>query len=215
MPTQNDPLRRVILLRHGRTAWNAEHRWQGRIDVPLDEIGLRQVEAAASLLVRDGGITRLVSSPARRALQTTSVVKGAFDLAGRPPVRAQDERLWEIDMGQWAGLHHGEVAERFPEQYAALEAGEDLRRGGDGETMGEAVARVRSGVDDVIASMAVGECALIVSHGAVIRGVASEIAGLEASAAKRSLGSVENCHWVELAEHPQRGWQIRRWNVGA
>ena len=92
-PHENDPLRRVILLRHGRTAWNAQGRWQGRLDVPLDEVGLCQAERAAALLVRDGSITRLVTSPARRAAQTATVLKGAFDLAGRPLVRSQYERL--------------------------------------------------------------------------------------------------------------------------
>ena len=41
---ENDPLRRVILLRHGRTAWNEQGRWQGRLDVPIDDVGLRQAE---------------------------------------------------------------------------------------------------------------------------------------------------------------------------
>lgn len=211
---ENDPLRRVILLRHGRTAWNEQGRWQGRLDVPIDDVGLRQAERAAALLVRDGSITRLVTSPARRAAQTTSVLKGAFDLAGRPLVRTDDARLVEIDMGAWAGLTHAEVAARWPDASAAIARGDDVRRGDDGETLAEATARVEAGVRDAVSLATPGESVLVVTHGAVIRGVAGALAGLTPQTVRTSFRSIDNCHWVTLVERRDGGWAIERWNAG-
>lgn len=181
--------------------------------MPLDEVGLCQAERAAALLVRDGSITRLVTSPARRAAQTATVLKGAFDLAGRPLVRSQDERLVEIDMGEWAGLTHADVAARWPEDSAAVARGEDVRRGVVGETLAEATARVEGAVRDVARTLAAGESALVVTHGAVIRGVAGVMAGLSPIAVRTALTSVGNCRWVTLVER-QGSWAVERWNAG-
>lgn len=208
------PLRRAILLRHGQTAWNAERRWQGHTDVPLDDVGLRQAERAAQLLARDGSIVRLVTSSAKRAVQTALVVKGALDLAGRPLALERDPRLLEIDMGQWAGLLHDEVLERFADDAAAIERGEDIRRGLTGETLAEAVARVRLGFDDAVAPLRAGESALIVLHGAVMRGLTAGLVGLDAGVSKEKSASIDNCRWIEVTQRAADEWRIERWNAG-
>ena len=159
----------------------------------------------AALLVRDGSITRLVTSPARRAAQTTSVLKGAFDLAGRPLVRTEDARLVEIDMGAWAGLTHAEVAASWPDASAAIARGDDVRRGDGGETLAEATARVEAGVRDAVSSATPGESVLVVTHGAVIRGVTGALAGLTPQTVRTSFRSIDNCHWVTLVERRDDG----------
>lgn len=212
-PHADGPLRRAILLRHGRTAWNAEGRWQGREDVPLDGVGLRQAETAAEMLVRDGSITRVITSPARRAAQTATVLKGAFDLAGRPVGRATDDRLVEIDVGRWSGLTREASEAQFSHEFDALARGEDVPYGECGERLSEAVSRVESAVVDAVDGLSGNETVVVVTHGAVIRGVAGSLAGLPLAVSRRVLDHVDNCHWVTLARHPDR-WVIERWNAG-
>src|SRR5206468_4788215 len=120
---------RVLVWRHGRTEWNAEGRFQGQLDPPLDERGRRQAAQAAPYLA--AGLTPedtvVVSSDLVRAAETARSLTGL--LGG--PLRL-DERLREHGMGSWEGLTRAEVADRFPEQYADWMAGRPVRgRGGE------------------------------------------------------------------------------------
>ncbi len=84
----------LILVRHGRTAYNAERRIVGRIDVPLDELGCRQAGALgtdASL----HGARRVVTSPLARARKTAAALG---------PDVSVDDRWTEIDFGAYDGL---------------------------------------------------------------------------------------------------------------
>ena len=78
---------RLVIWRHGRTAWNAERRVQGQTDVELDERGHAQAAAAAARLARFSPAA-IVSSDLRRAAQTAAYLAEATGL----PV-AYDERL--------------------------------------------------------------------------------------------------------------------------
>lgn len=205
---------RAILLRHGQTDWNNARRWQGRADIPLNAAGVAQAQRAAAELVADTDIAQIVHSSASRAAQTASVISGAFDLAGRPvPSRASD-LLVEIDVGEWSGLTHGEVFERYPDVMAALERGEDVPRGVTGERLAEAGERVRAEFDRVVAGPGSGT-ALFVMHGAVIRALATNLTGLPPAAAFHALTQVGNCCWVEVTWDEGHDWRIHRWNVGA
>ena len=97
------PGTRLVLWRHGRTGFNAQHRFQGRRDVPLDEIGLAQARAAAPHLAALGPAA-IISSPLSRALGTAEALAG---LTGLPVER--DGRLVEVDVGDWAGLTPAEA----------------------------------------------------------------------------------------------------------
>ena len=119
--------RRVLLLRHGRTRWNAEHRFQGQADPPLDDVGRAQAYEVAGLVaaLRPGV---LVSSDAARALQTAAPIGEVTGL----PVQT-DPRLRERSLGHWEGLTRDEVAERFPDEYADWIAGRDVEPSGRGD----------------------------------------------------------------------------------
>ena len=118
--------RRVLLLRHGRTRWNAEHRFQGQADPPLDDMGRAQAYEVAGLVaaLRPGV---LVSSDATRALQTAAPIGEITGLQIKT-----DPRFRERSLGHWEGLTRDEVAGRFPDEYADWVAGRDVsRRGGE------------------------------------------------------------------------------------
>ncbi|MGB4689916.1 MAG: histidine phosphatase family protein, partial [Candidatus Nanopelagicales bacterium] len=71
--------RKVVFWRHGRTEWNAQRRFQGQTDIPLDEVGLEQASDAARLLV---GVrpTRIISSDLSRAASTASALAELVNL---------------------------------------------------------------------------------------------------------------------------------------
>ena len=99
--------RRLLLVRHGRTAWNAEGRAQGHADVGLDDIGRAQAEAMADVLAeREPAL--LVSSDLSRARETAAFLEKATGLTA-----VEDARLREYDLGERTGLTLAEFGERL------------------------------------------------------------------------------------------------------
>ncbi|CAN5117703.1 hypothetical protein BH20ACT5_BH20ACT5_16020 [soil metagenome] len=84
---------RILLWRHGRTAWNAERRFQGHSDLPLDSLGEQQAQAAAPLLVAEAP-DLVLSSDLERAAATAAYLGVPFEL---------DPRLREVSLGRWEG----------------------------------------------------------------------------------------------------------------
>jgi broad specificity phosphatase PhoE len=105
--------RRLLLLRHGRTAWNAVGRAQGHADVPLDSTGLDGARAAAAHLATSRDLAALWSSDLLRARQTAACVAEATGL----PVK-HDERLREFHVGRREGLTLEEFADQHPDAHA-------------------------------------------------------------------------------------------------
>jgi len=113
----------LIVLRHGRTAWNATGRFQGQADIGLDDRGRAQAEQAAEVLA-ELAPTAIYSSDLSRARQT------AVPLAARCglPVHT-DERLREIHVGSWEGLTIDDLLVQLDDDVKrAYLAGEDVRR---------------------------------------------------------------------------------------
>ena len=103
---------RVVLWRHGQTIWNAEHRYQGHTDIPLDETGLAQAQRAARLLAALGPHA-IIASDLSRAAETAQALG---ELTG-VPVR-HDQRLRERSGGAWEGLTNDDIREKYPDQWA-------------------------------------------------------------------------------------------------
>jgi broad specificity phosphatase PhoE len=160
----------LIVVRHGRTAWNAEGRFQGWADPPLDAEGQRQsVETAAALSIRlHGQPVRVVTSDLRRAAGTAAVVAAALDAQ----VTATAE-LREVDVGTWEGMTRAEVGARFPNELRRWSDGEDLRRGG-GETRAESGVRVARCVARLLA--AGPDPLIVVGHGVSLQAGLSALA---------------------------------------
>ncbi|MDX6550349.1 MAG: glucosyl-3-phosphoglycerate phosphatase, partial [Gaiellales bacterium] len=97
--------RRLILIRHGETVWNHEHRFTTRTDVALSETGIEQARAAAESLAAVS-IDRIYSSPLQRAARTAEMI--AARQGNECPVAA-DPRLVEIDAGPFEGLTEEEL----------------------------------------------------------------------------------------------------------
>ncbi|MBC3991496.1 histidine phosphatase family protein, partial [Streptomyces sp. AC563] len=115
--------RRIVLWRHGQTAWNLERRFQGSTDIELTETGVAQARRAARLLAALNP-DAIIASDLRRAAAT------AAELAALTGLEVtHDPALRETYAGQWQGLTHDEIMARFGDQYTAWKRGEPVRRG--------------------------------------------------------------------------------------
>jgi glucosyl-3-phosphoglycerate phosphatase len=168
---------RLLLVRHGESTWNAEHRLQGQADPPLSDLGREQTAALAPFL--DGIPDHRLSSDLTRAVQTAELL----GLAGAPT----DERWREIDMGPWAGFT---VDELDPESVAAWRRGEHY----PAETWAQFQARVAGAVDELR-----GDDVLVVTHGGCIRATVAYLTGAD----PRSLAPPGNASLTVL-EHGDR-----------
>src|SRR5258705_1596824 len=94
----------LYFARHGETVANVEHRFQGRNDTPLTELGRRQARMLADILAGCVALRahpRFVSSPLPRTRTTMEII---LDALGLPREYETDPRLMEIDLGDWSGL---------------------------------------------------------------------------------------------------------------
>ncbi|WP_460829113.1 histidine phosphatase family protein [Nocardioides hungaricus] len=180
--------RRLILLRHGRTAWNAEQRIQGQLDAELDDTGHRQAAAVASVLAALSPAA-LWSSDSARARQTAAYLAKE---TGLEPT--YDARLREYDLAGWQGLTHDDLV--------GTPGFEEFRRGDfdvvpGGETATAVATRMVAAVSELLASIGPGELAVAVSHGAAIRDAVPLLLGWPATE-RAALHGLDNCGWAEL-----------------
>ncbi len=198
-----DP-RRIVLLRHGRTAWNAALRIQGQTDVDLDETGVEQARAVAPLIAALAPAVVWTSDLARARVTAEHVAKEA----GLVPV--PDERLREFHLGDLQGLTHAELADRDPERFARFRAGE--WDGLPGAESPEKVAeRYAAALADLATTLEPGQTGVAVSHGAATRtglvrflgwplGIAGELRGLR------------NCGRAVLEQRTSGQWVLASYN---
>lgn len=193
--------RRIVLLRHGLTSWNAERRFQGQTDIELTETGHLQAKAAARALAAYEPAV-LWSSDLSRTLQTAEYVAEETQL-----VPVLDERLREIHVGRLQGLTHDEVTQRHGEgPWVYAEHG--------GESEAKVAARMLACIEEIVDALEEGDMAVVVSHGAAIRlGVAAHLGWSAETLA--ALGPLDNCGWVELAEGRSGVLASSPWRVAA
>jgi broad specificity phosphatase PhoE len=183
---------RVILLRHGQTAWSKEGRHTGRSDIPLTDAGADQARAAGERLA-GVAVDGVLVSPLIRARQTC-------ELAGRADGAAVEPALVEWDYGAYEGRTSAEIRAERP--------GWSLWR--DGCPEGEDVAAVGARVDPVVRRCLEQPASwLVVAHGHLLRVFAARWCGLDpAAGALLQLGTAAIC--ILAFEHETPG--IRLWN---
>lgn len=188
-----------MLWRHGQTTWNVEQRFQGQTDIPLDETGEAQAEHAARRLValRPSAI---VASDLSRAQQTAAPLARLAGLQVTP-----DKDLRERFGGDWEGLTDGEIRERYPAERSTWNPP-------NGETTSVVAERVYGALSRIAASLADGQLAVVVSHGAALRLGMERLLGLPPEAAG-VLGPLANCAWSVLGQRETR-WRLLEHNAG-
>ncbi len=155
----------VVLVRHGRTAWNQERRFLGRTDVPLDEIGRAEAGRVADRLARLP-IAAVHTSPLRRAADTAAPLARA---RGLPPVLQDD--LVELAQGELEGHPGSILLERYPDFLAQWVEDPTHARVPGGETLGECQARGLAALQRIGEQSQPGSVVAVVSHQMVISSV--------------------------------------------
>jgi alpha-ribazole phosphatase len=153
---------RLMLVRHGRTDWNAQRRYQGWSDLPLNEVGLRQANTLAARLAGEQ-VGAIYASDLQRAMQTAQIIA---EKHSRPVI--SDLRLREMSFGDWEGLTFDEIQARWPGEANAWR-GDSLRVAPPGgETLAQVAERVRGALDDIARKNA-DQTVVLVSHGGPLR----------------------------------------------
>ena len=182
--------RRLVLVRHGQTDWNAIRRIQGQSESELNDEGHRQAAAMAAVLAALQPAA-LWSSDSVRARQTAAYLAKE---TGLEPT--YDARLREYFLAERQGLTHGEYAALAPEEFAAFRTG-DFGVVPGGESAAEVSGRVVAALTELLASLAPGELGIAVSHGAAIRDAVPVLLGWPVTE-RTALHGLSNCGWVEL-----------------
>ncbi|MFE6846248.1 histidine phosphatase family protein [Streptomyces sp. NPDC057686] len=197
--------RKIVLWRHGQTSWNLERRFQGSTDIELTETGVAQARRAARLLASLKP-DAIVASDLKRAAATAAELAAVTGLDV-----TRDAALRETYAGEWQGLTHDEIIEKYGEQYAAWKRGEPVRRGG-GELETEVADRAAPVVLEHAGRLQQGGTLVVVSHGGTIRTTIGRLLGL-AAYDWEGLGGLSNCCWSVLGEGA-RGWRLLEHNAG-
>jgi broad specificity phosphatase PhoE len=195
----------LVLVRHGRTHWNAERRIQGQSDSQLDDLGVSQARAVAPVLAALAPSV-LWSSDSDRARDTASYVGAACGLTP-----TFDARLREYSLGPREGLLHHEFEAASPGEFAEFSrANWDAV---DGAEKRAAVAdRMTAALTDVVAALPPDGVAIVVSHGAAIRTAVAALLGWSTEEAL-TLRGMDNCGWAVLhRQTTEERWRLQAYN---
>ena len=149
---------RIVLVRHGQTAWNREARFRGQADVELDEFGLMQAEATGRYVATRWPGVAVYASPLRRTVQTAEAVASAQGLVAQPMAG-----LIDISFGEWQGCAVDEVERRDPDLLRAWRGAPHTVHFPGGESLDIVRSRVVAALEEVVAHHA-GETVALVSH---------------------------------------------------
>jgi len=182
---------RILLVRHGLSSFNLEHRIQGRDDLSsLTEEGVKQALATGEAL-RDLSLTAAYSSPLRRAHDTATALLAAHGGGLEPQL---DDDLLEVDLAPWSGLLSSDVRERFPEAHHTWTHHPELLQlqRADGSTyapipelMAQAQRFVARLLEHHDPAASAPQTVLVVGHNAILRCLLLSLLSLPASGFRR------------------------------
>jgi broad specificity phosphatase PhoE len=134
----------IIMTRHGETQWNIQEIFRGRLDVELNEKGLKQADLLGKYLA-DSDIDAVYTSPMKRAIQTAEAVARYH----KQHVRIARE-ITDLDFGNWQGLTLAQVKEQYKELYLVWQEQPDKTVIPGGETLGDVRRRSLSFVHELV-----------------------------------------------------------------
>ncbi len=166
---------KILMIRHGVTAANAEGRLQGHADVELSPEGVDQAERLHRRFASEGlQPTHVYSSPLRRTAATATIVSRSWDV---PIVHLDD--LKETDVGAFTGLTIAEALVRFPEMTRAFLRDDNWDVVDNAEGYPQRNERARRVVDRVIADHADGDVVVLFAHGGILQCIVAALLGTD------------------------------------
>ncbi len=162
---------KMILVRHCQAEGNLKRFFQGRIDTDITELGAKQTAQTAALLSNEP-IDVIYSSPKLRAMKTASGINIYHEVG-----IITDERLVEINAGEWEGVLLTDIERLYPVQWGKWKNEPSAFHAPGGESMRDVYDRVKSALLD-IASENRGKTVCVVSHGCAIMNMMCFLHGL-------------------------------------
>jgi broad specificity phosphatase PhoE len=164
---------RILLVRHGETDFNLTHRFQGRIDIPLNKTGNNQAQALA-LALKDELLTAIYSSSLIRAMETARSIK-----AFHPSTPLFEEGgLTEMDLGEFDGMQANDWGSHHQEFYKTWRATPSRLKMPGGESLVEVQIRAIDTLERIIKPYPPGSTLLLCSHNFVNRTIICHALGL-------------------------------------
>jgi broad specificity phosphatase PhoE len=164
----------LYFVRHGETDWNAERRYQGQTDIPLNERGKAQAKRNGAMLreaIPNLSALDLVASPLGRARETMTILLGELGISAE---RLRfDDRLRELSYGAWEGKLESELPGLDPNGFAAREKNRLYWRPVHGESYADLFARTGDWLKTVERDT------LVASHGGVSRCLRAHVLGFD------------------------------------
>ncbi len=170
---RRDDAIRLMLVRHGETQWNREGRFQGQIDIPLNDHGRLQGKQAGEFL-KDVAIDAAVTSSMSRPRETAELI-----LQHHPQVELQTTQiLWEISHGLWEGKLEKEIEAEYPGLLQEWQTKPEAVQMPEGENLGDVWARAVEGWNSIVLAAKPGTTTLVVAHDAINKAILCYLAGL-------------------------------------
>jgi len=200
--------KRIILVRHGETDWNKQGRFQGQIDIPLNENGKSQAKAASKFL-KSIAIQKAYSSSLSRPKETAQII-----LKEHPGIEISlKENLKEIGHGKWEGKLESEIISEWPDLLKKWKTSPEKVQMPEGENIEEVSTRSIIGWNEVCKDLKNDETALVVAHDAVNKTILCHLLGLMPSdiwMIKQGNGGITV---IDLSEEEGQSDQITCLNV--
>jgi len=194
----------IVLVRHGATDWNLEHRCQGSSDRDLSDVGLRQAEEIAARL-RQETIHGIYSSDLKRARRTAEVISAHHSL----PVIIE-KSIRELDHGHLEGLtfneikqNHGEFLLRWRSEPAELQVP-------GGERLADVAERAWQGLHQIVTRHEPSDTIVVVSHNFPIVGIVCRITGTHLNEYRNF--HLDPCGVSRLNRNGDGSWQVTHIN---
>ncbi|KAM5576474.1 phosphoglycerate mutase-like protein 4 [Rosa sericea] len=192
----------IMVVRHGETAWNADGRIQGHLDVELNDAGRQQAAVVGNRLSKDPKISLVYSSDLKRAYETAQIIAarcGGLNVVTDPDLR-------ERHLGDLQGLVFREAAKLSSKAYQAFTSHRTCQDiPGGGESLDQLYDRCTSALER-IGGKHKGERVVVVTHGGVIRSLYQR-----ACPNGSSIGKVANTSINTFHLYDEDKWTIKSW----
>lgn len=208
--TPGDKPRRLIMLRHGETSYNATKRMQGQLDTELSEVGRAQAAAVARYFAAaEPNLARIISSDLSRAADTAAAVSAATGIQVM-----HDERLRETNLGIWQSMRYDEIDRDYPGMRDRWQHFGDWAPEG-GETRKSVAHRVRGVIDELYDDSSwPGSTFMLVAHGGAIAAATASLLGVPDTHFTMFNG-LRNTAWIELEARVRDTGELRWYLVAS
>jgi len=194
----------IVLVRHGATDWNLEHRCQGASDRDLSEVGLRQAEALAARL-RQETIHGVYASDLKRARRTAEVISEHHKL----PV-VIEASIRELDHGHLEGLTFTEIKQNYGDFLTRWRSEPAELQVPGGERLADVAERAWRGLHQIAARHEVSDTIVVVSHNFPIVGIVCRITGTHLNEYRNF--HLDPCGMSRLHRNDDGSWEVTHIN---